>query len=179
MPSIPDFSNTIDIWIKDLERKTFAQLCARPSPQSWSLGQVGMHLIEATNFYLEQATICMSADDHATEQMAPHGRIMFHRNEFPDEIIEGPPSNAGTPQPRRKNQLMSELMTLRDRINDVGNRIAKNPSAGKTKHPGLSYLNADEWFQFAEMHLRHHLRQKRRIEEFLKLDDINGRYKFR
>ena len=41
---------------------------------------------------------------------------------------------------------------------------------GKTKHPGLGYFSAEEWLQFAEMHFRHHLRQKKRIDEFLKMD---------
>jgi hypothetical protein len=47
--------------------------------------------------------------------------------------------------------------------------ILKSPFHGKTKHPGLGFFNANEWLQFAEMHLRHHLKQKERIEEFLKI----------
>ena len=39
---------------------------------------------------------------------------------------------------------------------------------GKAKHPGLNYLNASEWLQFADMHMRHHLRQKKRIDDFLR-----------
>jgi hypothetical protein len=37
----------------------------------------------------------------------------------------------------------------------------------KTKHPGFHYLNAIEWLQFIEMHFRHHLKQKKRIDKYL------------
>jgi hypothetical protein len=39
---------------------------------------------------------------------------------------------------------------------------------GKTKYPGLNYFTAKEWLQFAGIHLRHHLKQKKRIDDFLK-----------
>ena len=34
---------------------------------------------------------------------------------------------------------------------------------GKTQHPGLGFLDALEWYQYTEMHMRHHIRQKDRI----------------
>jgi hypothetical protein len=43
-----------------------------------------------------------------------------------------------------------------------------HPSTGKSRHPGLGYFNAGEWLRFIEMHMRHHLRQKERIDAFLK-----------
>jgi len=163
-----DFIHTIDIWIKALEQNDFVQLCAKPSPNSWSLGQVCIHLIDATNYYLEQLNICLSTNDHAMEEMSPHAKTMFHNNEFPDEVIEGPTTNAGTPQPESKEELMRCLIKLREEINTTEILISPSPFRGKTKHPWLNYFNALEWFQFAEMHFRHHLRQKKRIDEFLK-----------
>jgi hypothetical protein len=46
-------------------------------------------------------------------------------------------------------------------------KITESPFGGKTKHPGLGYFSAHEWLQFADMHFRHHLRQKKRIDDFL------------
>lgn len=45
---IEDFNRTIDIWIKQLDQYSFKQLRAKPSPTSWSLGQVYIHLIDET-----------------------------------------------------------------------------------------------------------------------------------
>jgi hypothetical protein len=163
-----DFNHTIDFWIKALEQNTFAEVCAKPSPTSWSLGQVCMHLVRETRYFLEQVNICLSTDDNALEEMSSHAKTMFRNNAFPDEVIEGPPTNANTPQPDSKEELLRCLIKLKEEINTLEVRISASPFKGKTKHPGLNYFNAAEWFQFAEMHLRHHLRQKKRIDEFLK-----------
>ncbi|MBA4056385.1 MAG: hypothetical protein C0490_16845, partial [Marivirga sp.] len=90
-----------------------------------------------------------------------------------DEIIEGPPSNANTPQANSKPELIQLLRKLKKDLSDVKFLISKTASTGKTKHPGLHYLTASEWYQFAEMHFRHHLRQKKRIEAHLKDIGIN------
>jgi hypothetical protein len=53
-------------------------------------------------------------------------------------------------------------------MNTVATLISESQFNGKTKHPGLGYFSAKEWLQFANMHFRHHLRQKKRIDVFLK-----------
>jgi len=164
---IEDFNRSLDRWIKELGDNTFAHVCAKPSSNSWSLGQVCMHLIEATYHYLEEIKICLSTHDHVMEEMSTNAKTMFLNNEFPDELIEGPPTNANTPQPNSKEELINGLKKLKEEINVVAIQIVTNPNKGKTKHPGLNYFNAGEWLQFAEMHFRHHFRQKKRITEFL------------
>lgn len=165
---IDDFNHTIAAYIIELDRYTVAQLCAKPSPVSWSLGQMYLHLIADTRFYLEQIKICISNNNQAEEQAAPHAKTMFANNEFPDEFIAGAPANAHIPQPQSKEHLLNELLALKAEINAAAMRISKSEFAGKTKHPGLHYFSAMEWLQFADMHFRHHLRQKKRIDIFLK-----------
>jgi hypothetical protein len=97
--------------------------------------------------------------------------MMLLNNEFPDEIIEGPPSNFFTPQSDSKEDLVNKLVNLKDEISKAARLISESSFKGKTKHPGLNYFNASEWYQFAHMHFRHHLRQKKRIEDFLKIGE--------
>jgi hypothetical protein len=165
---IKEFNNTLDSWIKSVDQYNFIQLCTKPSPASWSLGQVCMHLMDNTDFYIEQIHICLSNDDNLLEEMSVNAKTMFHNNDFPDAVLEGPPENLLTPQPDSREQLMDYLIKLKEEITTIGILISTSQFRGKTKHPGLNYFNAHEWFQFAEMHFRHHLRQKKRIEEFLK-----------
>jgi hypothetical protein len=51
---------------------------------------------------------------------------------------------------------------LKQDINDFAAALASNNFKGKIKHPGFDYFSASEWLQFAEMHMRHHLKQKER-----------------
>ncbi|WP_018617156.1 DinB family protein [Segetibacter koreensis] len=169
---IEDFNRTIDVWITELEQYDFNSLCAKPSSDSWSLGQVYMHLIDETNFYIEQMKTCLGTNDNAAEEASTEAKSMFFNNNFPDEIIEGPPSNLYTPQPDNKEKLRSCLINLKNEIKVVEILMSTSSYKGKTKHPGLNYFSADEWLQFAEMHFRHHLRQKKRIDNFLKSKQI-------
>ena len=163
---IEDFNRTINIWISELEQYNFTQLCMKPSEKGWSLGQLYLHLINDTNYYIEQMKICVSTNDNATEEPAPFAKILFLNNDFPNEIIEGALSNAYIPQPHDKELLMNGLINIKDEINSIEKLISKGCFSGKSKHPGLNYFSAKEWLQFAEMHFRHHLRQKKRIDEF-------------
>jgi hypothetical protein len=126
-----------------------------------------MHLIEATNFYIEQIEICLITNDNAKEEMSPAAKQLFINNELPDVLIEGPSTNAYTPQPNSKEELLQGLLHLKEKMILLDASIATSHFKGKTKHPGLLYFNAQEWLQFAVMHLKHHCRQLKRVETFL------------
>ena len=165
---IESFNQTIDIWIQALEQYSFTQLCTRPAVKSWSPGQLYLHLINDTHYYIEQIKTCITTNDNSMEKASPGATIMFCNNEFPDAIIEGHPDNSLIPQPGSKEQLLHSLIKLKDEINRVDSLISTSVFKGKTNHPGFNYLGAGEWFQLAEMHFRHHLRQKKRMDDFLK-----------
>lgn len=99
--------------------------------------------------------------------MSMEGKEMFINNSFPDERLQGGPANLNISQPLSKDTLMEEFVMLRRQMNDAAHLITTSRFHGKSKHPGLNYFSADEWIQFADMHMRHHLRQKARIDEFL------------
>jgi DinB superfamily len=168
MTLIEDFNHTVDIWITALDQYDFEKLSAKPAPGKWSIGQVYMHLISQTDYFIKQAKICASNNDHANEAGSSIAKQLFLRNDFPNELLEGPPSNDHNPQPDSKGQLLRDLIRIKDEFNQAVPVISKSLFKGKTKHPGLNYFNANEWLHCAEMHFRHHLRQKERIDEFIK-----------
>ena len=159
---------TITGWINDLDNYTLAELRKKPSPASWSLGQVYFHLIDNTRYYLEEARTCLNSSEHMLERPLPDGAAMLGNNEFPDAIIEGPDNNVDILQPDSNEQLKSGLLQIKDEINRLAVLISQSPYKGKTKHPGLGYFSANDWLQFADMHFRHHLKQKKRIDDFLR-----------
>ncbi|WAC15330.1 DinB family protein [Dyadobacter pollutisoli] len=162
-----DFNDTIDVWIEGLNRYSFNELIAKPIPGRWSLGQIYMHVMQESGFFFTQIVICASNDENAEERMNSDAREMFLNNGFPDQEIEGPPSNALVRQPESKEYLVNAFAELRNRIGEMAQLISMSQFNGKTRHPGLGFFSADDWFQFTEMHCRHHLRQKARIEKAL------------
>jgi hypothetical protein len=166
---IDNFNHTIDTWMKAIQQYSFEQLCTKPSPNTWSVGQVCMHLVNDTNWFIGQIKICVSGNDNIDETMSPFAQTMFLTNSFPDKKLTNP-ANVNTPQPESKTALLQLFINLKNDMNDIATKISKSKSKGKTKHPGFNYFNANEWLQFAEMHLRHHLKQKERIDEYLNRD---------
>jgi hypothetical protein len=161
-------NNTIDIWINALRSYELDTLQAKPDKNSWSLGQVYMHILADTNFYIEQIEYCLTHNENQSEQMTDFAVALFSNNEFPDIKIKGDASASETmPQPTNKNDVTYQMILLRDQLNLLSARVSSTSSVGKTKHPGLGYFNAQEWLRFSEIHMRHHLRQKRRIEQAL------------
>ncbi len=163
---IKDFDHAIDTWIEAIQQYNFEQLCTQPDKNSWSVGQVCMHLVNDTNWFIEQIKICVSNNDNADETMLAYAQAMFSNNSFPNERLTNP-ANVNMPQPESKEALIQLFINLKNDMNSTATRIADSDFKGKTKHPGFNYFNAGEWLQFAEMHLRHHLKQRKRIDEFL------------
>jgi DinB superfamily len=164
---LKSLNQSIDIWKETIKENDFESICIKPDEKNWSLGQVVIHLLEDTKFYFDQIKICLNSNENSQQEMTSEGKLIFKNQAFPDIQIEGNPLNNLIPQSQSKEMLLSGLIALKDEANTLYFEISNTSSLGKNKHPGLGYFNAMEWFQFAEMHFRHHLRQKLRIENYL------------
>ncbi|HEY0434399.1 MAG TPA: DinB family protein, partial [Chitinophagaceae bacterium] len=129
------------------------------------------HIVTETTFYLDEADHCLLHPENAEGQMTPEGTSMFQQNGFPDIRITRDESLSQTyPQPISASDIKQKMQQLKLRLNaSVREAADRDYPGGKTKHPGLGHFSALEWIRFAEMHMRHHLRQKARIEQALNL----------
>ncbi|SHF45668.1 DinB superfamily protein [Flavisolibacter ginsengisoli DSM 18119] len=163
--TLTELENTVDIWIIALQKYDVSVLQTQPDSDNWSLGQVYLHILNDTNFYMEQAGICLSHKENQSEKKTEFAALLFSNNGFPDEKIEVDLlANRTIPQPTNKADLVEQMEQLKASLTSLWEKVSESSDYGKTKHPGLGYFNAREWLEFAEMHMRHHLRQKHRIE---------------
>jgi hypothetical protein len=160
---LSSFNATIDQWMQVLDSYTLEQLCLQPQPGRWSLGQMYRHIIDDTTWFVEQMQASLTTNENSDQQMHKNARAMLAANAFPDIMIEGPATNTFIPQPQSKEELLQGLQSIKTAVN----RLDFTAPSGKTRHPGLLYFNAKEWLQFADMHMRHHFRQKQRIDHYL------------
>ena len=158
------------LWELELEKYSDVQFAMKPFPESWSIGQVYEHLVMgALNYHIKQIEQCLVTDENQNEKKTFPGTLMFAINSFPPVRIKVPPSPTYTPkQPDGKEQLKAGMRLVQKKLHDLSNKIDHAIQFGKTKHPTLGYLGAKEWYQLIVMHFRHHLRQKKRIDIFLK-----------
>jgi hypothetical protein len=164
---ISQFNDTINQWIAYLDNYSIDMLQRQPVPGSWSIGQVYVHIIDDTSWFVEQIAAALATDANSDKEMHQHAKAIFANNAFPDMQLQGPSTNASIRQPQDKAALLQELVAIRDKVNTLVSTYDLAASTGKTQHPGFWFFNAAEWLQFAEMHMRHHFRQKKRIDDQL------------
>jgi len=165
--SLKQFNDTIEKWIKYLDNYTLEMLHQRPQIDSWSLGQVYVHIIDDTKFFVEQIKVCLLTNLNGEIEMHEDAKAMFEQNAFPDTQLNNPANSPDLRQPQSKEELLEGLLLIKEEVNALCSSTDFSTSNGKTGHPGFFFFNAPEWLQFAEMHMRHHLRQKKRIDEQL------------
>lgn len=132
------------------------------------MGQLYMHLIEETTWYLEQIEVCFISKVNPALTMKENAKPIFYNNSFPNEIIKGDPFISDhVKQPTDWKTVQADFQKLKEEVNEIWLKIETAESPGKAEHPGLGFFSPVEWFQYAEMHMQHHLKQKERIHNFL------------
>lgn len=181
--TLRNFEETVSGYIRELEGTSLDQLLWKPAEDEWSLGQMYMHLIGSAQYMqLRNAALCLEPGDGPDVSRAGKtqlGEDVFRAGSFPPDRVRVPPSPQYTPpQPESKEQLVGGLQATVRRMTEIepaiaaefepvpqgrlesGREIARNT----VLHPRLGGLNALEWFQLTEMHYRHHLLQKARLD---------------
>lgn len=152
------FEKTLNVFINDLEKYDEAIFRKKINLDEWSLAQLYAHIIIDTHWYFDQLEACFDNCLNFDKTMTDNAKEMLLQNNFPNIKIKG---NSSVPENDLlfKNEIKKELKLLLERSKSVWNRINHENIFGKTEHPGFGYMLPIEWYQFTEMHLRHHFKQ--------------------
>lgn len=170
---LAQFQATVGIWKAALDTYSDTQLRTQPAPDEWSIGQVYIHILRsALFFHSKQVEACLQTSDNSNEPTHPQAVLMFEQGSMPPDRISVPASPQYTPpQPESKAQILTlfgEVEAMMKRLSEeIDAVVSAGKPLGKTPHPRFQFFSAMEWFQLIEMHYRHHLHQKGRIDEFL------------
>lgn len=165
---ITTFNRTIDIWMEELAKFNLHDLLRKPDEKSWSLGQLYQHILEETKWYFSQIEVALIDKDSAHFETSDAAKILFERGAFEDRKFQGDPLiSEKVKQPNNVAQLVRDFEQLKMEANEIWKIMEGAKEFGKSQHPGIGYLNCFEWLNYAEMHMRHHLKQKAGIESFL------------
>jgi len=157
----------IDYWIAEVKQYNYSQLIAKPAEGSWSIGQVGIHLwMSAKGFFFKNAERCLTgekAEKGHSKNLTGH--LVFTFRTFPPVSVKMPDSVAVEPrQPDSVEHMVGKLEEVKTLARQYIACIPQSNPDLKTKHPFLGWLNTAEWVQLCNIHFRHHIKQKKRIE---------------
>lgn len=168
--SFKAFEKVVEQWRMALDDYTPEQFTLKPSEEEWSVGQVYVHLLQSAHFMqLRNAEECLAGNGARSETgRNANGDGVFAANALPPIQIKVPASPAYTPrQPESIGELRAQLDALTDTMRSLAGRMAGFDPEIRLSHPGLGLLNAEEWYLLVEMHFRHHLHQKGRLDAWL------------
>lgn len=164
-----EFEQVYSYWLDELAKYSDNQLEFNIDSESWTIGQLYMHLINSTlNFHLKQVGVCISSSENRKGRKSFKGIYCFiFLKKFPPIKIKVPPSEAYTPkQPESKAIIVAGFQNVKEEMEKILSQF-KNNKNGKTPHPTFSFLNADEWYKLVLMHWNHHILQKERIDKIM------------
>jgi hypothetical protein len=169
------FESVAQEWMRALNIYSDQNFLQKQDENSWSIGQVYNHLVNGTNrFHLQMIAACLEGRGKEMKggKKFP-GKFVFFTGSFPNTKIKVPPSETYTPkQPAGREAIREGLQQLIQTMRTTADKVSGAPVTMKAEHPAFGYLNAHEWFDLIEMHFRHHLRQKKRLDQFLGINKL-------
>ena len=130
----------------------------------WSYSEVYSHIFDSSLLSLIALNNCIKDEGEVKSTHIIVKAILFFGSFPPNKKYKVPKRLA-----ERVKKI--NLMAAQQFITDFELQLVKvlalidnaNPKI-KNKHPRLGYLNAKQWLRFIEIHLNHHLKQLKRIE---------------
>ena len=172
------FLNTAKYYLKELDYYGKNQFKNKPSEKEWSIGQLYDHLINGTYAYhLKQIENCLHQKGGSeTGEKKFKGKMLFFLKSFPNIRIKGISTALYEPeQPDSPVKVKDDLYKFIKAMHQAAKNIdALSPSKYKVLHPSLGMLTAEEWYMLIEMHFRHHLKQKSRLDEIVRSYNREG-----
>lgn len=158
------FEETLNVFINGLEKYDEAIFRRKENPDTWSLAQLYAHLVISNDWYFEQIESCFGHQMNLDKEMSENAKIMHQRNSYLEEKLKW-----DLPDPENDlisiNVVEEDLKNNLERSKTLWNSINCETIFGKVEHPAFGYMFPIEWYQFTEMHLRHHINQKNKIED--------------
>lgn len=158
-------------WISELDYYGKNQFKEKVKGEGWTIGQIYDHIVYGTyNFHLKKINECVTRTNGSSIGKKTFlGNIFFLLKSFPPFKIKGQPASKYLPnQPENPEKFKDEFYKFLKVIQRASKEAGEAKLDYKTQHPALGMLNALEWLQLIEMHQRHHVRQKQRMDRTLR-----------
>jgi hypothetical protein len=159
-------------WIAAIENYSDKEFETQPSNEAWSIGQVYDHLANVTDKCVTNALRC--AEKKGETGHSGFGPAIFSwMGSFPPvkmkiKKIPSGLENIYSPRQLRKDEARKKLEAALVQMKTSASAVSNAAKDQRVAHWAGGWFNAMQWYHSAEMHLKHHFRQKKRIDKSLR-----------
>lgn len=164
------FKKRSEKWYLDLQNYNQQKLYQKPSSDQWCLAELFDHIIRvAYTYQIPNFKKCINRDIKKGNAKNGIAYLIFNLHIIPYRTIRMesfPPTIAKkfTPEILERDSLEEKFRIFITEINANGTLLKQADASIKHSHPFFGMINASEWFSLVEIHMRHHERQKKRLE---------------
>ena len=161
---------TVARWRSILASQDETRFARTPPDGGWSLAQVCDHVAVASEIALDHVHCLVCGDGTCCggkwmpAAILRIGTFMPVRYKVP-EGLTGPYARMAMPEVIPIEAADARLRAIDERAHALHDKVLTSDRKQRIEHPTAGWLNAVQWYQLAEMHMRHHLRQAARIEK--------------
>jgi hypothetical protein len=144
---------------------------AKPHKSGWSAAQVVDHICKTTHKCLAFAELCVQGNGEKGH--AAFGPALFSlMGAFPPVKIrvKNPPKGVEdiySPESINMEQAYESLYKALSAMQGILDKIRTSNPGMRAEHWAGGWFNALQWYHCAEMHIKHHFRQLKRIKKGL------------
>ena len=156
----------LDTYRDLLDTVTDEQFTETPKDGGWSIAEVYSHVLQATLGASIAIERCINGTcDTSRKGLSLIGRFVLFFRRFPGRVktLKAEASRM-TVAKISKEDARNLIIKCRGRIDTIASRINDETGIHKIKHTRMGMLNGKQWFRFALIHLKHHLKQIDRIK---------------
>lgn len=153
-------------WLKELDFYGANQFKKKVNSTSWTIGQIYDHLlVYSQEVHIKAIQECLQTKDTTVnkEGKSLKGMIQFAAGGYLPLKYKSNPYKEPS-QPLSTEKVKDDFYRFLKIVYKIAKEIDYKKPTKKVKHPSLGYLSAEEWFQLIEMHFRHHVRQKKKLD---------------
>lgn len=136
-----------------------------PPIGGWSYSEVYAHIFDLSILTIKEVENCIKGEGKIKSTAFIVKIILFFGSFPPNAKYKVPKALVGRERKITKEGAAAFIQKFLEELDMVYSQLHLADSALKTRHPRLGYLNASQWFRFMEIHLKHHLKQLKRIEK--------------
>jgi hypothetical protein len=139
-----------------------------PPDGGWSYAEVFSHIFSSNLTCIQAIDRCIQGNAiQSKDPLSFPVKLVFLFGRFPPGKFKVPDRLKDQVKKIGKSEAHQLVQRFKDELSQITPRISSADPDQKLKHPRLGLLNAVKWYEFMDIHLKHHQRQLNRISKGL------------
>jgi hypothetical protein len=158
--------DTVTAYEKLLDQVSDESFISTPPSGGWSYAEVYAHIFSSNITCIQAIDKCIRGNGVESDAGMSLGvRLVFFFGRFPPGKFKVPDRIKDQVKKISKQEAHTLITRFKDELSQITPLVGNARSNQKLKHPRLGMLNAVKWYEFIDIHTRHHRKQLIRISK--------------